>query len=490
MLITGFVLSSAPVVLPPLVVISALGFACSVPYGLFLATYACTEKIMNKLLLSPRNPIIVEDGLEKYGGEDGKFGGNNDMEEEETELKRMADMRFVPDEKGNEDEVNVLKGYIYAQKGIEEDEKEFLNNKDETVEKNGCDEKEDPPVAKNMDAAEETCGVMIVIEGKENSGSNTKEEEVPFEVTNVAVELCQGGDNEDNEELMRETRRLVEKIRDEGKADKGVEKDKQSAEDLHSGVEEGLTETNRNVKEATTQLGERNAYGQVGIEARTIDRRIEENGDKVNLLETVEVEWKGATERAPVVPKEQVFGKRADDNIKEEEKSAGRAQEHMVKHGKLDHQLNRDEEITISSNVDATEIADESAFNLFDDKNAADLQNSSVDYGTPEGSEQPGYKLKENADSLELTIPSREHALEHSGIFDQVPYSEENIWKQIDAMRTILGYTAARHRTCIEEVKALYIFTGVEPPASFKDSSDLVEVGDRLRFLMSIVGVK
>ncbi|XP_058000610.1 uncharacterized protein LOC131178769 [Hevea brasiliensis] len=341
-----------------------------------------------------------------------------------------------------------------------------------------------------MDAAEETCGVMIVIEGKENSGSNTKEEEVPFEVTNVAVELCQGGDNEDNEELMRETRRLVEKIRDEGKADKGVEKDKQSAEDLHSGVEEGLTETNRNVKEATTQLGERNAYGQVGIEARTIDRRIEENGDKVNLLETVEVEWKGATERAPVVPKEQVFGKRADDNIKEEEKSAGRAQEHMVKHGKLDHQLNRDEEITISSNVDATEIADESAFNLFDDKNAADLQNSSVDYGTPEGSEQPGYKLKENADSLELTIPSREHALEHSGIFDQVPYSEENIWKQIDAMRTILGYTAARHRTCIEEVKALYIFTGVEPPASFKDSSDLVEVGDRLRFLMSIVGVK
>ncbi|KAF2307375.1 hypothetical protein GH714_026705 [Hevea brasiliensis] len=201
MLITGFVLSSAPVVLPPLVVISALGFACSVPYGLFLATYACTEKIMNKLLPSPRNPIIVEDGLEKYGGEDGKFGGNNDMEEEETELKRMAE-------------------------------------------------------------------------------------------------------------------------------------------------------------------------------------------------------------------------------------------------------------------IDAREIADESAFNLFDDKNAADLQNSSVDYGTPEGSEQPGYKLKENADSLELNS-IKGTALEHSGISDQVPYSDENIWKQIDAMRTILGYTAARHRTCIEEVKALYIFTGV-----------------------------
>lgn len=57
-------------------------------------------------------------------------------------------------------------------------------------------------------------------------------------------------------------------------------------------------------------------------------------------------------------------------------------------------------------------------------------------------------------------------------------------------MRTLVGHTAARQGTYTEELKALYIFTGVEPPASFKDSSDLAEVSDKLRFLMSIVGVK
>lgn len=79
-------------------------------------------------------------------------------------------------------------------------------------------------------------------------------EEVPFEVTNVAVELCQGGDNKDNEELVRETRGLIERIRDEG-------------------------ETDTNVKGTVTQLGEGNAYGQ----------KVEENGDKLILLENVEV---------------------------------------------------------------------------------------------------------------------------------------------------------------------------------------------------------
>ena len=73
---------------------------------------------------------------------------------------------------------------------------------------------------------------------------------------------------------------------------------------------------------------------------------------------------------------------------------------------------------------------------------------------------------------------------------EQVPESEEKIWEQIMAMRAIVGYKAPVSRTCGEELKALYIFTGVEPPSSFKDPSDLMEVSSRLRFLMSIIGVK
>jgi hypothetical protein len=69
-------------------------------------------------------------------------------------------------------------------------------------------------------------------------------------------------------------------------------------------------------------------------------------------------------------------------------------------------------------------------------------------------------------------------------------YSEDKIWKQIHAVRTIVGYKASVRGTCTEELKALYVFTGVEPPASFRDPSDLAEVNDKLKFLMTIVGVK
>lgn len=53
-----------------------------------------------------------------------------------------------------------------------------------------------------------------------------------------------------------------------------------------------------------------------------------------------------------------------------------------------------------------------------------------------------------------------------------------------------MGYKAATHSSSIEELKALYVFTGVEPPPSSKDLSDLVEVNEKLQFLMSIIGVK
>jgi len=72
----------------------------------------------------------------------------------------------------------------------------------------------------------------------------------------------------------------------------------------------------------------------------------------------------------------------------------------------------------------------------------------------------------------------------------QILFNEEKIWGKIDAMRTIVGYKATPQKMYIEELKALYIFTGVEPPALFKEPSDLVEVNEKLQFLMSIVGVK
>lgn len=68
--------------------------------------------------------------------------------------------------------------------------------------------------------------------------------------------------------------------------------------------------------------------------------------------------------------------------------------------------------------------------------------------------------------------------------------SEEKIWEKLDALRAIVGYKASPHRTYIQELRALYMFTGVDLPTSFKDSSEMAEVDNKLAVLMSILGVK
>ncbi|KAF9606097.1 hypothetical protein IFM89_023120 [Coptis chinensis] len=104
--ISGIVITSAPFVLPPVLLVSTVGFAFAVPFGLVLASYACTEKIMSKLLPLPSSPS--EYGEEGVGG--------MDMEEEEFEedVKKTLEMRtqriededvngsVEEDEKGNE----------------------------------------------------------------------------------------------------------------------------------------------------------------------------------------------------------------------------------------------------------------------------------------------------------------------------------------------------------------------------------------------------
>ncbi|KAJ6762369.1 nucleolin [Salix koriyanagi] len=155
-----------------------------------------------------------------------------------------------------------------------------------------------------------------------------------------------------------------------------------------------------------------------------------------------------------------------------------------------------DKELVVSPpNEDAREIADESGLDLFDDRLAGGPQCSYTDYRNPEGSEQSSYK------AYEVTLPTTVDGSKCTGITPEngihlaagdakVLYSEEKIWKQIRAIRTILGYKASVRGTCIEELKALYVFTGVEPPDSFRDPSDLAELNDKVKFLMTIVGVK
>lgn len=66
---------------------------------------------------------------------------------------------------------------------------------------------------------------------------------------------------------------------------------------------------------------------------------------------------------------------------------------------------------------------------------------------------------------------------------------DEKIWKKINAIRVIVGFKAPRRSSYIEEVKALYLFTGIEPPptATVATSSEL---DAKLSFLMSVIGLK
>ncbi|KAL6136311.1 hypothetical protein ACLB2K_061607 [Fragaria x ananassa] len=147
LLMTGAVISSAPFVLPPLVVTSAIAFACWVPCGVVMASYTCSEKFMSKLL--PYN--------------------------------------------SNEDEVEF------------EDAEEDVNvDVDENAISYGVD-----------------LVVFNVIEDGEGFGVS------PIEVTSVRLEGSEAqekvSDLLEEEESVKETRGLIEKVRDEGSADDGME---------------------------------------------------------------------------------------------------------------------------------------------------------------------------------------------------------------------------------------------------------------------------
>ncbi|KAG6703274.1 hypothetical protein I3842_07G075800 [Carya illinoinensis] len=432
-LIAGILVSSTPLVLPPLLAISAIGLAVSVPSGLILASYACSEKLMRKLFPGTAAPPLLldfglvsndeeicrdeeeEEGAVGFGGEVDKVEGEEDRMEE---TERMGEMSVELVEKEIEDntEGKATAGVEYGQGRAKKDKKEFVEDADTVGEKgyeedvgeyedeeeekpleekievkNGLkEEKEEPEIEGKTDEQLllEGHGLVVVIEGDEGSGNKVGKVETPFQGTTAALEELgcpEKASGIEEEELLRETRVLIERLRDE------------RTEERQGGAEEG--------------------------------------GD--------------------------------DDKDQ-------------------DFPLNRVLDIVISLNTDEREIADESGLDLFDVKTVVLPKESSTNMG------------REAAESAERFVAATVHASSLPSEKDiivpssEVLSNEEEIWEKIDAMRTIVGYKATPQRTCMEELKALYIFTGVELPASpsFMDPSDLGKVYESLQFLMSIVGVK
>ncbi|KAL4609757.1 hypothetical protein ACB092_08G004400 [Castanea dentata] len=646
-LITGIVVSSTTLVIPPLLAISAIGFVVSIPSGLLLASYACSERLMTKLLPGPALPShLLDFGLasddeeveEEHEGCEGDIGMEKEEEEKMEKTKRGIEMRIELGLREGE----VTKGNNF---GVKKDEQGLIEDVDDILEENGYDEdggecldeeeetplekmikakhlgpredeKEEPVIEENdeqpVDGAEKglvvviedvgdcmggkeetpleemievkplglredekeepvieekrneqpvdegTKGVLVVIEEYEESGNSIEGLETPFEVTTVVV-LEEIGSNErvndiEEEELVRETRGLIETLRDECKANDAVEEDKQYVEERQGGTEEGEQKIVKNAEVMQIPNEGKNVHSMVEMDGNLEELREEEVpkvGEK--MLETRYMEIIDAVPKEAQANEKKGEGKTVNneqaekpiveigetinvligpmgmtlveemreeedvDYIKEEDVSMGDGNveqkfvldkgatlqgggiedNYLAGDANRDLQLNNEKEIVISSNADVREIPDESGLDLLDEKNEAGKQYAYVVHGTPK--ESLSYTGSEDIKSLEHQDPAAVDESSHKGISsekditvpsNEVLFNEEKIWVKIDAMRTIVGYKATPQKMCIEELKALYILTGVEPPALFKDPSDLVEVNEKLQFLMSIVGVK
>ncbi|KAK2634618.1 hypothetical protein Ddye_029410 [Dipteronia dyeriana] len=388
MLLTGFVMSLAPVVLPPLAVVSIIGFACSVPYGLFLASYACTNKLMSKLLPEslPPHPYLLEYGTvsstdeqvenekDEYGreGEDlGVYGDINRDKEEQgmwEDTSKNVEMRIELDENDQANEWMVLVGNGYGEEDFLNDEQEFEDYVNEIVMQNEYEEDVGEYVGKSS-------GEMS---GTTDFGFAENVNVVPMEM---------------------QPKQVV-----------GV-----SGAEISTGEMSGTTDVGSNLAEE---------------------------------------------QKAVVCKPYMSQGGRANDEI------TNVVQQNI-------RLIRKKEIVLISSNADARKISDEMGFDSFDKKNVAAQPNS----------------YEGEHDNYDTVISSQKYV---SMASNKVFLTEEKIWEKIEAMRTIVGYKSARQATCLEELKALYFFTGVEPPTSFKDPcTDLMEVNnEKLRFLMSVVGVK
>ncbi|KAL5195892.1 hypothetical protein HKD37_20G057640 [Glycine soja] len=510
-LVAGFLASAAPVVVPPLVVASAVGIVVSMPCAIFLASHACTQSLMSKLLPrpTPQDTLLREEMC---------FQPGNDVihtyEEEQVlvyEIKRDIEMVGVQCLKNGE---NMTSG---SECGPQE---------------------EDATDGIEGHSRGETNGVQVqLISGDKNVVVTMIEEfKTPFDVTTVVLEESEDqameGDIEEAE-LQRETKGLLEKIRDEARTDmtrergeyvEGIcgganESDKKFGpavedmevawEDTHSGiVEEDLgkeqdpnvceemlhsrndeskdtmlegkvfdntNDSHKPMAEPSELLIPAEPIGDLPIEALAYNISVEEDSSENIDIHIVAKEEQEPPPDCPTI----LQNEKLDNNNSDFEN-----QESQL------HELNKR---TYPLDAEAIEIANEGEVDLFDGKRI-DPDECGYTIYLHEGSS----KVDGHTDSTEVLVSSVEEESRPSECSsgenivcpsqEVVVLDEEKIWKAMNIIRKIVGYEGRMQGSCSDELKALYIFTGVEPPTGTLD--DPAEIKEKLHFLMSIVGIK
>ena len=304
-LVAGFVASSAPLVVPPLVVASAIGIAVSVPYAFFFASHVCTENLMSKLLprptTTPQGPMLLDEEVcfqqdiigmhihkeEQFLADAAKRDiGADGVQHMNNEKDVTLDSDYGQGVVKEEDEPGL------SHSGSKKDESECFYEEEDAAPPHMLDDvKVEDEIEDGMEGhlSEESNGeqpvsgghgVVITIEGLDETGNEDDVEEfkAPFEATTVVVEefgdKAIEGDIEE-EELQRETRGLLEKIRDEGRTDGGGE----CVDGIHGGTNESDQEIGPVVE--NLEVAHEDKHCCVSIEGAEGDPKEEEDTTRV-----------------------------------------------------------------------------------------------------------------------------------------------------------------------------------------------------------------
>ncbi|KAF8015411.1 hypothetical protein BT93_H1037 [Corymbia citriodora subsp. variegata] len=427
-------------------------------------------------------------------------------------------MRFELVE-GNEEEKTMV-GDSYDNRGMVED---LVSEVCEKME--GDDDIIDGSLSKQP--RDEIQGGLLTLEVDENDGNKFDRIGAPLEVTNVAVFESRGLQNIGEDELVRETRGVIETFSVEGKPHNPVVEEKMRPEGLHEAADEmqGILltlEVDENDGNKFNQTGPSlEVTNVVVLESRGLQNIEEDELVRENrgLIETFSVEGKphnpvlegkmqpegvhGAADEMNIPVEAKNNGKKGKRKGRKKEKAEGKRIEtlpretdvHKVQQSRNAHP-DQDKEVAGLVVEDKKPIREESEKMIAD--YGKEKANTKLDVGRLRQRTSKGNVLENSLDIGDAKIPKSlalsglkdGRGISPSFIEDQEIYGEEKLWQQIEAMRKIVGYKAKLQASCIEELKSLYTFTGVKPPDSFKDTSDLVEVNKKLRFLMSVVGVK
>ncbi|XP_058770652.1 uncharacterized protein LOC131644226 [Vicia villosa] len=488
----------------------------------------------NKRINSSGDAREIADAIEFHLCDENKIDENRidaeaytctlDLHEEPSNVKE----EFEPELSHRSSDVD----NVVQHNGSEEDNNDYFAKEEEEVEEepssqNHDDEKMDGHLSGEI-SEERLMSRGTIMEGFDE----TEELKAPFEFgdATVVLEECEDevkdGDIEE-EEMQKETKGLLEKIRDEGRNDmRGEYATRVSSETSENDQDIGQVAENMEVGREEKQDLRTDGDMRNQEDSKVYDETVHDDNtvSVCNEVESCEptsgilkLEDDGLNYSKKPVDEtaDEPIGDLLIETqvlhvmVAEDSSEVKQLEPAISKKGELDENIsnlvNQETELreynkrtnSSDADTDAREIADGIEYHSCDE-NRIDAEAHSY---TIDLHEEPSkVTVDMHTESMEVLVSSEELESTSSKCSseknivcpsDEVLFNEENIWKQIHAVRKVIGYEGTIQASLADELKALYIFTGVEPPTFSKENpSDPAEINEKLHFLMSIVGIK